>query len=341
MAEHRFAKLLEPGYIGQVKTKNRLVKTAQGSSVIQPDTGFVGERALNYYENLIKGGVGLLIVESCGVEYPLGTHHPPVQFRLHDDVLIPSFSKLTAMAHKYDCPIFIQLIHSGPWNPTGLRNLNNARCSSTLRKADLPGPDFVETREMTLDEIKMVQEMFLKAAERAYKSGFDGVEINAATCTLPNSFNSRVFNRRTDQYGADSLENRSRFVAEIIRSIRQKLPAQFAVNVITNIAEYNHPAATTMEEGIAIAKIFEAAGASGIQVRGHYYGHRDGLMHPDRFFYPELMENPPKDLDWSNRGKGAILPYARALKAAGVKVPIISAVRLDAEIGEKALQDGI
>jgi 2,4-dienoyl-CoA reductase (NADPH2) len=340
MAETQFVKLLEPGYIGKVKTKNRLVKTAQGSSVIQPDTGFVGERALNYYENLIKGGVGAMIVESCGVEYPLGTHHPPVQFRLHDDALIPSFSKLASMSHRYGCPIFIQLIHSGPWNPTGLRNLNNARCSSTLRKADLPGPDFVETKEMTLAEVKMVQEMFIKSAERAYKAGFNGVEINAATCTLPNSFCSKVFNRRTDQYGSGSLENRARFVSEIISGIKKKLPPEFAVIVITNIAEYNHPLATPIEEGIAIAKIFEAAGADALQVRGQYYGHRDGLMHPDRFFYPELMENPPKDLDWSNRGKGAILPYAVALKQAGVKVPIISAVRLDAVIGEQALTDG-
>jgi 2,4-dienoyl-CoA reductase (NADPH2) len=340
MAETRFAKLLEPGYIGQVKTKNRFIKTAQGSSVIQPDTGLVGERALNYYENLIKGGVGAMIVESCGVEYPLGVHHPPVQFRLHDDALIPSFSRLAAVSHSYDCPIFIQLIHSGPWNPTGLRNLNNARCSSTLTKADLPGPDFVETRAMTLDEIKAVQQMFIKAAERAHLAGFDGVEINAATCTLPNSFCSRVFNRRTDQYGAASLENRARFVTEIIQGIKKQLPPSLAVIVITNIAEYNHPLATPMEEGLQIAKIFEAAGADALQIRGHYYGHRDGLMHPDRFFFPELPENPPRDLDWSRRGKGAILPYAAALKAAGVKVPVISAVRLDAEIGEQALREG-
>jgi 2,4-dienoyl-CoA reductase (NADPH2) len=340
VANKHFPKLLEPGQIGQVKTKSRLIKTAQGSSVIEPDTGFVGERALNYYGALFRGGVGMLIVESCGVEYPLGTHHPPVQFRLHDDALIPSFSKLSALAHKYNCPIFIQLIHSGPWNPTGLRNLNNARCSSTLTKADLPGPDFVETKAMTLDEIHMVQEMFVKASERAFKAGFDGVEINAATCTLPNSFLSKVFNRRTDEYGAGSVESRARFVTEIISSIRKRLPPQFSVIVILNVAEYNHPKATPIEEGVQFAQMFEKAGAEAIQIRGHYYGHRDGLMHPDRFFYPELPENPPKDVDWSNHGKGAILPYADALKKAGIKIPIISAVRLDPILGEKALEAG-
>jgi len=341
MSNTRFKFLLEPGSIGRVKTKNRLIKTAQGSSVIEPDTGFVGERALNYYENLIQGGVGLMIVESCGVEYPLGTHHPPVQFRLHDDVLIPSFSKLSAVAHKYDCPIFIQLIHSGPWNPTGLRTAANARCSSTLKKAELPGPDFLETRAMTLDEVAMVQQMFINAAERACKAGFDGVEINTATCTLPNSFCSRVFNRRQDQYGPDTLENRARFDTEIISAIKKKLPAEFAVSVITNIAEYGHPLATPIEEGLQIALLLEKAGADAVQVRGHYYGHRDGLMHPDRFYYPELPDNLPKDLDWSNRGQGALLPYASALKKAGITVPVIAAARLDPVLGEQALRDGV
>ncbi len=340
MTSETFTRLYEPGRIGQVTTKNRWVKTAQGSSTIEPDTGFVGERCLNYYENLAKGGIGLLLTESCGVEYPLGVHHPPVQFRLHDDALIPSFSKLAERVHQYDCRIFIQLIHSGPWNPTGLRDLTNARCSSTLTEDMLPGTDFVPTKEMTLEEVAMVQDMFVQAARRAYEAGWDGCEINAATCTLPNSFLSRVFNRRTDQYGADTLENRARFVAEIISKIRAKNYPNFAVSVILNIAEYHHPLATPMEEGLEFARIFEAAGAEMIQVRGHLYGHRDGLMHPDRFFYPELIDNPPKDLDWSNKGKGSILPFASAVKKFA-KVPVLSAVRLDYDLGEKALRDGV
>lgn len=205
---------MEPGYIGRVRLKNRIIKTAQGSSTIEPDTDFAGERCQAYYEALAKGGVGLLIVESCGVEYPLGVHPPPVQFRLHDDRLIPSFSELAGVVHKHQCPLFLQLIHSGPWNPTGFLAGRMARCSSALRKDELPGPDFVETAEMSLAEIEEVIEMFIKAAERAFKAGFDGVEVNAGTCTLPSSFLSRVFNRRQDHYGSSSLENRVQFLTQ-------------------------------------------------------------------------------------------------------------------------------
>ena len=93
----RFQKLLEPSFIGTVKTRNRIIKTAQGSSFIEP-TGYVGEQAKAYYETMAKGGVGLLIVESCGVEYPLGIHHFPVQFHLDDDKYIPSYTELVQVS---------------------------------------------------------------------------------------------------------------------------------------------------------------------------------------------------------------------------------------------------
>jgi 2,4-dienoyl-CoA reductase (NADPH2) len=337
MNKNKFPRLLEPASIGKVKLKNRLIKTAQGSSVIESD-GFVGDRAKAYYGTLAKGGVGLLIVESCGVEYPLGTHHGSAQFRLHEDKLVPSFSELAQVVHKYDCPVFLQLIHSGPWNPTGFRDLSNARCSSTLTRAELPGHDFVETKEMTLAEVAEVIELFVKAAERAYKAGFDGVEVNAATCTLPNSFFSRVFNKRQDQYGVSSLENRARFASDIIKGIKKRCGADFAVSALINGIEYGSERGTKIEEAKQFAKFMQDAGADIIQVRAHYYGHRGGLLHPDRFYYPELLKPTLKGLDWSNRGKAGILPLAIAVKQS-VTVPVLAACRLDPELGEKLLRE--
>ena len=71
---HRFEKLMEPGQIGRVRTRNRIIKTANGTSYMDEDQN-VGPRQIAYYERLAKGGVGYLTVESCGVEYPLGIQH--------------------------------------------------------------------------------------------------------------------------------------------------------------------------------------------------------------------------------------------------------------------------
>ena len=334
----KFLKLLEPANIGKVKTRNRIIKTAQGSSFIEP-TGYVGEQAKAYYETMAKGGVGLLIVESCGVEFPLGIHHFPVQFHLDDDKYIPGYSQLAQVVHKHGCPIFLQLFHSGPWNPTGLLPKRDTKSASTLTESELPGPGFAIPRGVSLSEVEDLIQMFVKAAARAQKAGFDGVEINAATCHLVNAFYSRIFNKREDEYGCATIENRARFMNRIISEMKRQLGADFAVTALINIAEYGHEKATPIEEGVQFARLAAEAGADAIQVRAHGYGHRGGLLQPDRLFYPEMPKPMPKDLDWSHKGVGAIIPLATAVKKV-VSVPVIAACRLDPELGEKLLQNG-
>jgi 2,4-dienoyl-CoA reductase (NADPH2) len=335
---NQFQKLLEPSYIGKVKTRNRIIKTAQGSSFIEP-TGYVGEQAKAYYETMARGGVGLLIVESCGVEYPLGIHHFPVQFHLDDDKYIPSYSELTRVVHKYGCPVFLQLFHSGPWNPTGLLPKRDTKSASTLTESELPGPGFATPRGVSLNEVEDLIQMFVKASERAQKAGFDGVELNAATCHLINAFYSRIFNKREDEYGCATIENRARFLNRIVSQIKKHMGNDFPVVVLLNIAEYGHEKATTIEEGVQFARIAQDAGADAIQVRAHGYGHRGGLLQPDRLYYPEMPKPLPKDLDWSRKGVAAIIPLAQAVKKV-VSVPVFAACRLDPALGEKLLRQG-
>jgi 2,4-dienoyl-CoA reductase (NADPH2) len=333
---NQFQKLLEPSFIGKVKTRNRIIKTAQGSSFIEP-TGYVGEQAKAYYETMAKGGVGLLIVESCGVEYPLGIHHFPVQFHLDDDKYIPSYSELTRVVHKYGCPVFLQLFHSGPWNPTGLLPKRDTKSASTLTESELPGPGFAIPRGVSLSEVEDLIQMFVKASARAQKAGFDGVELNAATCHLINAFYSRIFNKRQDEYGCTTIENRARFLNRIVSEIKKRVGNNFPVVVLLNIAEYGHEKATTLEEGVQFAKLAQEAGADAIQVRAHGYGHRGGLLQPDRLYYPEMPKPLPKDLDWSHKGVAAIIPLAQAVKKV-VSVPVFAACRLDPVLGEKLLR---
>jgi 2,4-dienoyl-CoA reductase (NADPH2) len=190
-----------------------------------------------------------------------------------------------------------------------------------------------------LSEVEDLIQMFVKAAARAQKAGFDGVEINAATCHLVNAFYSRIFNKREDEYGCATIENRARFMNRIISEMKRQLGADFAVTALINIAEYGHEKATPIEEGVQFARLAAEAGADAIQVRAHGYGHRGGLLQPDRLFYPEMPKPMPKDLDWSHKGVGAIIPLATAVKKV-VSVPVIAACRLDPELGEKLLQNG-
>ena len=338
MSSGKFVKLLEPGYIGKVRTRNRIIKTANGTSFIEP-SGYVGDRALAYYEAMAKGGVGLLITESCGVEYPLGVQHPPVQFHLDDDKYIPSYAELVKVIHKHGCPAFIQFQHAGPWNPTGLLPKRDTKAASALTQEELPGPGFAVPRGMSHAEVLEYINIWSKAAERAARAGYDGVEINGGTCHQINTFLSRVWNKREDEYGYKTLENRARFMGDIVREIKKRLGSDFPVTCLINIVEYRHPKGTTIEEGVEFARLLAEAGADAIQCRAHSYHHRDGLIQPEKMFYPEPPEDLPKDLDWSRQGKGALIPLTTAVKKV-VRVPVFCACRLDPVLGEKFLKQG-
>lgn len=338
MPHKHYEQLLEPIHIGKVKLKNRIMKTGAGTSFINED-GQVGNRIIGFYETLAKGGVGLVTVESTGVDYPAGTHHPSVQLHLENDSYLPGYRKLTDAVHAYNCPVFIQLFHSGPWHPqswTGIQPIS----SSALPKSQLPNQHLDEPRAVSRKEIKALVEKFTDAAERAHKSGFDGVEINASSTHLINSFLSPGWNRRNDNYGPQSLENRSRFLVEIITSIKAKMGKDFPVSVLLTGVEYGLPKGTNLHDACGFAQISEQAGADAIQIRGYGYKKYESIHPgPEQLMRPKPVNPLPEDLDWSRDGAGAFVPLAAAVKKV-VSIPVIIVGRLNHEIGASILNRG-
>lgn len=222
MASHKsFDRLMEPGYIGSLRTKNRIIKTAAGTGY--SENGNPSERMADFYAAFAKGGVGLVIVENCGVEWPRGTHVIPTGFRFHDDSCIPYHARLVDAVHKYDCPIFVQFMHAGPWlaKIEGLPPQERIT-PSTIRADELPSDDWVPGKELTIPEIHDLIDTFAKGAERAKKAGYDGVEVNGSFYHLLNCFLSRFWNRRQDEYGCGTMENRTRFYCDIIREVKRR-----------------------------------------------------------------------------------------------------------------------
>lgn len=338
MTYKAYERLLEPVYIGKVRLRNRIMKTGAGTSFINED-GSVGNRIIGFYETLAKGGVGLVTVESTGVDYPAGTHHPSVQLHLENDSFISGYKRLTDAVHKHNCPIFIQLFHSGPWHPQSWSGIQPIS-SSALLKSQLPNQHLDEPREVSKEEIHVLVEKFTDAAERAYKSGFDGVEINASSTHLINSFLSPGWNRRNDEYGPQSLENRSRFLVEIITSIKARMGKDFPISILLTGVEYGLPKGTNLKDACGFAQISEQAGADAIQIRAFGYQRYESIHPgPEQLLHPEPVNPLPEDLDWSKGGAGAFGPLAAKVKKV-VSIPVIVVGRLNHEIGELILSRG-
>ena len=171
------------------------------------------------------------------------------------------------------------------------------------------------------------------------KAGFDGVEINASGNHLLNSFLSRGFNARHDEYGCDTFENRARIVVEIIRGFKQALGEKFPVSILFNGMEYDIKNGLTIEETQEFARIYEKAGVDLMAVRVDGVGKYLSSHYPELVHYPE----PPKPLgellDGSHHGKGGYVPIAAKINEV-TSVPVEAVGRIDPIMGEKILRDG-
>lgn len=347
----KFEKLLEPGYIGSVKTRNRLIKTGATTLYWHEDELHMNKTILAYYEAIARGGVGLLIVESPTIDYPSSSRWKQI-YRLDEDKYIEGMSELVEVIHKHGCPTFMQMVHLGPWQ--------NPLFPNEPPISDLPpigaSPVNIDSmadfhrdvlKELTIPEIEEIVDKYASAAIRAQKAGFDGVDINAGSTHLVHNFLSPFWNRRTDAYGG-SREKRARFLVEIIREIKRRVGQDFPVSVCMNGIEIGQPAdidddkCMTVEDSQGLAKIIEAAGADAIQVRNQWLGYHVGGFLPDYLFYPEPpipIKNFPKEYYWKQKGAGANMLLAEGMKKL-LSIPVIVVGGLDPELGEKILREG-
>lgn len=346
----KFEKLLEPYHIGSVKTRNRIIKTGAGMFMWHEDDLHMNEPIKAFYEAMARGGVGLLIVESPTIDYPLGTRWRP-RYRIDDDKYIKGLSELTQVIRKHDCPTFMQMNHDGPWQriifePTPLSPGPPIAASAVSMSSENDFHNDVP-RELTIAEIEEIVDKFASAAVRAEKAGFQGVDINAASSHLLHNFLSPFWNRRQDAYGG-SLENRARFVVEIIREIKKRLGQDFPVSVCINgieigrIVGIEDDKCMTAEYSRGIARLLQEAGADNIHVRSHWLGRHVGAYLTETLFYPEPpipLKDFPEEYDKSRRGAGANVLLAAGIKRA-VSIPVMVVGRLDPELGEKALREG-
>ncbi len=347
----KFKKLMEPGQIGTVHTRNRIIKTGASMCYWHENDLHMSEKAKAYYEALAKGGVGLLIVESPDFDYPLGTRWRE-RYRMDDDKYIQGMSELTAVIHNHGCPTFMQMWHDGPWQsplfPDKPATFDGPPIGASAVNIKTMG-DFNNDipRVLTIPEIEAITEKWISAAVRARKAGFDGIDINAGSSHLMHNFLSPFWNRREDEYGG-TLQNRTRFLANIISGIKQRAGKDFPVSVLINAIEVGRAfgiddnQCMTPEYSRQVAVILQEAGADALQTRNQWLGYHAGGFMTDYLFYPEppldLKDFPP-EYNCRDRGAGANLYLARGMKKV-LSIPVIIVGKINMELGEKILREG-
>jgi len=252
-----FKKLFEPGTIGKMEVKNRIVM-APVNSRFGGEFGAVTQRWIDYYVERAKGGTGLIIVENNCVDWPLGKADGFLT-RLDEDRFIPGFHDLAEAVHPYGAKIASQLQHAGR-NTT----LANTEGLQPVAPSVLISYRGTVAREVTIPEIEVIAGKFAEAARRTKEAGFDAVEMHGAHGYLFTQFLSPLTNKRNDMYGG-SFENRMRFAVEVIERTREKVGPDFPIIFRFSVDEYL-PGGVDLEEGKRIARRLEEAGVDAIDV---------------------------------------------------------------------------
>ncbi|MCG9969255.1 FAD-dependent oxidoreductase [Pelotomaculum terephthalicicum JT] len=138
------------------------------------------------------------------------------QIALHDDKFLPQFERIAAMFKENGAVAIQQLLHAGRYG-----GIDNGFC---VAPSVVPQtlPHFRPPREMSKEDIRLCIKEHADAAKRAVKAGFDGVEVTSFMGYILANFLSKFTNRRADEYGG-SLQNRARFMREIIYEIKNAI----------------------------------------------------------------------------------------------------------------------
>lgn len=315
----KYPLLASPMQIGSVTLKNRLVMTAMGVAMANPD-GTANSRIIAYYEERAKGGAALIIPEFTRVsDAGPGTLF---QLSLTDDKHIEPLSQLVSAVHRHGAKIFIQLHHSGRQSYTALTGGVPLVAPSAIPC----GYCQQETRALKPEEIPRIIDEFVQAARRARTAGADGVELHCTHGYLLHQFLSPYANHRTDAYGG-SVENRARIVCEIIRAVKEQCGADYPVTARITADECldvigKQGKGIRIEQAIEFCKLFEEAGIDGINVSVGCYETVNAFIEPASF------------------NEGWRMGYVTAIKNA-VSVPVFgNAVIRHPEFAEKMLAEG-
>lgn len=250
----------------------------------------------------------MITVENATVDHPAGSGSNRT-IRADTDENLPGLEKLAATIKTEGALACLQLNHAGRF--AGAQEVVAPSEVNTFGRTP---------RAMSIEEIKSARDKFVQAAERAFKAGFDMVELHGGTGYLLAQFASPRTNKRNDYYGG-SLEKRMRFPLEVLQAVREAAgnkPVGYRF-----LADEWLPDGLTLEESGVLASRLSHGGVAYLSVMGGTY---------ESFSMPEVVK--------ASKKPGYMADLAGEIRD-HVRVPVIAAGRIAVgHIAEEILASG-
>lgn len=222
--------LLDPYQLADLTLPNRVVMAPMTRS--RARTHVPDESTAKYYAQ--RASAGLIISEGTQISRQgQGYLWTP---GIYSDAQLAGWRKVTAAVHQAGGRIFAQLWHTGRVSHTSLQENGKAPVSSVDTQISTKWPVFAydeagnpgqvqasPARKLTVEEIHAITQDYVQAAKNAISAGFDGVELHSAGCYLLDQFINGALNTRNDEYGGERIENRLRFVLEVVDAVSKAI----------------------------------------------------------------------------------------------------------------------
>ena len=311
-----FDALLKPIRIGRMELANRIAMAPMTVDYGNDDET-PSERQIAYYSERAKWKPGLISLEVCSVdpEHRYQLH----SLGLHSDFQIDGHRKLVDAIHAHGVKVQPQISHPGPES-----------IAPFIRQIQPLGPSVIRTettqqacREMTMEDIERVIEMYGDGALRAREAGYDGIELHAAhSYMMLGSFLSPLRNFRTDEYAGKKFEGRAKFMLDVLANIRSKVGDAFPITVRISGFE-RQPGGREIDDSQRLAPLLVEAGVDCFHVSG---GVGDGNI-------TQIITGP----DYQ---PGYNLSSARSIRQV-VDVPVmVVGQNMDPAFAERMVEDG-
>jgi len=269
-----FDAIFQPLTFRNLTIKNRILRSNVSGRFDQYD-GSGTQARINWETKFARGGVGAII--SSFVPVQLRGRIVPNYAMIDHDRHVPFWRAVGGAVHAFDCKFILQLSHGGRQ-----RDIAGIEFPTGLSSTDKDDPTHgFRCERMTVPQIKETVAAFAEGARRARDAGLDGVELHGANGYLITQFLSSAINDRTDEYGG-SLENRSRFVIEVVRAIRARVGDDFHLQMKISTRDYNDavaffgtgPSGNTVDESVQVCRWLVDAGVDAIHVSvGSFFPH--------------------------------------------------------------------
>jgi 2,4-dienoyl-CoA reductase-like NADH-dependent reductase (Old Yellow Enzyme family)/thioredoxin reductase len=253
--KRKYPNLCSPLKIGNVTLRNRMVSAPMAFPDITAE-GHVTKEAAAFYELRAKGGAAAVTLSECVVHIKTGMSHSR-HINLQDEGVLAGLTEAARSIKRHGALANVELSHGGKYAGVDLAKNAGGRPPVRYGPSAETLPNGSKIEEMPKALIHEIVEAFGKGAALVKRAGFDMVFVHGGHGWLLQQFFSPASNKRTDEYGCDTVENRARLALDVLDSIRAAVGPGFPIEFRMS-GEEHIPGGYNVEDAIQFAKLLES-----------------------------------------------------------------------------------